>query len=75
MPIPATAAKMTRRYRGNIATLFALFVAVFALILRTTERIVIRGDADAVGLCDRDLGDSFAHSEARKRRSLESSLR
>lgn len=31
------ASSMTRRYWGNIATLFALFVGVFALILRATE--------------------------------------
>lgn len=32
---------MTRRYWGNIATLFALFVGVFALILRASEPVEI----------------------------------
>lgn len=40
------AASMTRRYWANIATLFALFVGVFALILRATDPVVIDVSAD-----------------------------
>jgi hypothetical protein len=44
------AAAMTRRYWTNIAILFALFVAVFAFILRATDPIVIEGSEDAAKL-------------------------
>lgn len=44
------AAALTRRYWANIATLFALFVAVFALILRAADPLMIQGTADPVTL-------------------------
>jgi len=46
--IAALAADLTRRYWANIAVLFALFVAVFALILRVSDPIVIQGSAEAL---------------------------
>ena len=42
------ATDLTRRYWANIAVLFALFVAVFALILRVSDPIVIQGSTDAL---------------------------
>ena len=44
--ITALASAMTRRYWGNVATLLALFVAVFALILRASDPIVVEPTAD-----------------------------
>jgi len=45
--IETLAANLTRRYWANISILFALFVAVFALILRTSDPIVIQGSYSA----------------------------
>jgi hypothetical protein len=44
--IAELASSMTRRYWGNLATLFALFVGVFALILRATDPIAIEPSVD-----------------------------
>ncbi len=41
------AADLTRRYWANIAILFALFVAVFALILRASDPVLIEGSDSA----------------------------
>ncbi len=45
--IEKLASDLTRRYWANIAILFALFVAVFALILRVSDPIIIQGSDDA----------------------------
>jgi len=44
------AAALTRRYWVNIATIFALFVAVFALILRTAEPLPVLPETTPLAL-------------------------
>ena len=44
------AAAMTRRYWVNIATIFALFVAVFALIIRASEPLALDASTTPISL-------------------------